>query len=377
MRLGADPRPWLARFAQCGAVAPVPVDPSTPLVRVVTPSPVTITPFVGSGEEWDEFGRRQLGWTAFHRHAWQTVIRETYGLDCPYLAARGADGALRGILPLVRLRSLVFGHYLVSMPYVNYGGPLGDDPAIIALADAADALARRERIQLLELRSPRALPVDLPVSHRKIAVVLPLDGGAEAVFGRFKAKLRSQIRRPSKEQVEIRMGADQVDAFHQVFARHMRDLGTPAQPLAFFRAIARAFGEDAWFAVAWLGGRPIAAGAGFRWEGEFEITWASALREFNRVSANMGVYWALIERAANAGLHRFNFGRCTPGSPTHDFKRQWGAVDEPLWWYSGRVMDRAIPSPDAAKYRLAVRIWQRLPLALANALGPQIVRHIP
>ena len=343
---------------------------------------LSIERFTGTADEWDSFGRRQAGWTAFHRLAWRAVIAGTYGLDCPYLCARGTDsgtdGALRGILPLVRLKSIAFGHYLVSMPYVNYGGPLGDDPAIVALADAADAMAVKDRVRLLELRSARELPIDLPVSHRKITVVLPLDGGAEAVFGRFKAKLRSQVRRPAKEGVEIRMGADQVDAFHEVFARHMRDLGTPAQPLAFFRAIAREFGDDAWFACAWFEGRPIAAGAGFRWEGEFEITWASALREYSRTSANMGLYWALIERAANEGLRRFNFGRCTPESPTHIFKRQWGAVDEPLWWYAGRGMAEArTPSPDSAKFRLAVRVWQRLPLAITNALGSRIVRNIP
>ena len=351
---------------------------STTRVPLVTNSAVTIEPFAGTAEEWDAFGRQQVGWTAFHRLAWRKVIEGTYRLDCPYLCARGARGELRGILPLVRLKSLVFGHYLVSLPYVNYGGPLGDDRAVVALADAADAMAVRDRVKLLELRSARELPVDLPVSHRKITVVLPIEGGAEAVFGRLKAKLRSQVRRPAKEGVEIRMGADQVDAFHEVFAQHMRDLGTPAQGREFFRAIAREFGDDAWFACAWLNGKPIASGAGFRWEGEFEITWASALREYSKTSANMGLYWALIERAANEGLKRFNFGRCTPGSATHTFKRQWGAEDEPLWWYSGRgTADVATPSPDSAKFRLAVRVWQRLPLAVTNALGPRIVCNIP
>ena len=208
--------------------------------------------------------------------------------------------------------------------------------------------------------------------------MLPLEGGSDAVFGRFKAKLRSQIRKPAKEGVEVRFGAEQVDAFYDVFARHMRDLGTPAQSRAFFRAIAHEYGDDVWFAVAWYQGRPVASGAGFRWDGEFENTWASSLREFNRTSANMGLYWAMIERAAKEGLTRFNFGRCTPGSPTHEFKKQWGAVDEPLWWYAGRAsVDAATPSPDSAKFRLAIQLWQKLPLAVTNALGPRIVRHIP
>lgn len=337
-----------------------------------------IAPYEGGAAEWDDFGRRQAGWTAFHRYGWREVVRRSHGLDAPFLAARDASGALRGILPLVRQRSRIFGHFLISMPFVNYGGPLGDDAAIRALAEYADQMAKRDGASLLELRSARELPLELPVSHRKITVVLPLDGGPEAVFGRFKAKLRSQVRRPAKDGVTVKMGADQVDAFYAVFSEHMRDLGTPAQPLGFFREIAQQLGDDAWFAVAWHEGKPIAAGAGLRWEGEFEITWASALRAYNRLSPNMAVYWALIERAASDGLSRFNFGRCTFGSATHKFKLQWGAVDEALWWYSGRNSQVAgTPSPDSAKFRLAVRVWQRMPLAFTRFLGPRIVRNIP
>jgi hypothetical protein len=92
----------------------------------------------------------------------------------------------------------------------------------------------------------------------------------------------------------------------------------------------------------------------------------------------MGLYWAFIERAAKAGLGRFNFGRCTAGGATHAFKLQWGAVDEPLWWYHGTARaEGATPNPDAAGYALAARLWRRLPVPLATALGPRIVRGIP
>lgn len=265
------------------------------------------------------------------------------------------------------------------MPFVSYGGPLGDDAAIQALAAHADALAREGRVDLLELRSARELPIQLPVSHRKITVVLPLaPSDPDAVFKALKAKLRSQVRRPTKEGVEVRFGADQAPHFHAIFSRHMRDLGTPTLPLDWFTGLAETFGDDVWFACAWYKGQPIAGGAGFRWPGEFEITWASSLREHNAISPNMAVYWALIERAAREGLTRFNFGRCTEGSPTHRFKSQWGAIDEPLFWYHGGVRGtEAVPSQSSGKFALATRIWQRLPLSITRALGPRLVRYIP
>lgn len=333
----------------------------------------------GTPEEWDAFGMRQAGWTAFHRHAWRPLLEELYGHECPFLCARDAGGALVGLLPLVRVRSRLFGHFLVSMPFVSYGGPVGSDEAVIALAAFAEQMAREDGARLLELRSARELPLALPVSHKKITVVLPLEGGGKAVFGNLKAKLRSQVRRPQKEGVEVRFGPECVGDFHRVFARHMRDLGTPAQPRAFFEGIARHLGDSAWFGCAYLRGAPIACGAGFAWDGEFEITWASALRAFNHVSPNMGLYWGFIERAADLGLRRFNFGRCTPGSATHRFKAQWGAQDEPLWWYRSALGGAEVgtPSPDSPKFALATRVWQRLPVAVATALGPRIVRYIP
>jgi FemAB-related protein (PEP-CTERM system-associated) len=328
--------------------------------------------------EWDTFVRAQKGWTAFHLAAWKSLIERVFDHECLYLEARDEAGALHGVLPLVRVRSLLFGHYLVSMPFVNYGGPLGSAPAVRALVDHAVVLAADSGVRLLELRSRTALPVDLPVSHRKITVVLDLPADVEGLRKALGAKLRSQIKRPEKEGVTVRFGADQVDPFFEVFARHMRDLGTPTQPRRLFREIAASFGDDAWFGCAWLGSRPVACGAGFRWGNEFEITWASSLREYNRVAPNMLLYWAFLERAVQQGLTLFNFGRCTPGEGTHHFKKQWGSRDEQLWWYqAARDAGTGTPSPDDSAYSWGPRLWKRLPLSVATALGPRLVRGIP
>jgi FemAB-related protein (PEP-CTERM system-associated) len=329
--------------------------------------------------EWDAFVTQAAGGTACHWAGWRDVLERVFGHECQYLAARTAGGTLAGVLPLVRVRSVLFGHYLVSMPYLNYGGPLGTDDAIRLLATRAAALAAADRVKRFEMRSRIALPLDLSVSHRKITVVLDLSGDPDVVFKGFDAKLRSQIRRPAKEGVETRFGRDQVEPFYRVFAQHMRDLGTPVMPRTYFEAIAETFGDEAWFACAWLGKTPVACGAGFRWGDEVEITWASALRAHSRIAPNMALYWAFIERAAREGARVFNFGRCTPGSATHRFKRQWGARDEALWWYgaSRSGADDATPSPTDGAFSWGPRLWRHLPERVATALGPRIVRGIP
>ena len=339
-----------------------------------------VAPYDGPPAEWDAFVRRTDDWTPFQLWGWRQVIERVHGHRCPYLAARDEAGALVGVLPLVRVASLPFGRYFVSMPFVNYGGPLGSAEAVRALVSEATAMAQRDRAKLLELRCRSPQPLELAVSHRKITVLLDVpSGGPGALFGTFPAKLRSQVRRPQKEGVTVRFGADQVEPFFSVFSRHMRDLGTPTQPRAFFEAIAREFGDAVWFACGWLGGHPIACGCGFRWGVEFEMTWASALAEHNRVSANMGLYWAFMERAAAEDCSCFNFGRCTPGGSTHRFKRQWGGRDTPLHWYEWTPNGAAAhtPSPDDGAYSWGPRLWRRLPVGIATALGPRIVRGIP
>jgi FemAB-related protein (PEP-CTERM system-associated) len=339
---------------------------------------VRVSTYDGTAAEWDAFVRAQPGWTHFHLHGWKDVVERVYGHECIYLEAREAAGALEGVLPLVRVRSALFGHYLVSMPFLNYGGPLGTEAAVRALGERAVALARDGGVKLLELRSRVPLPLELPVSHRKVTVVLDLPADAGALWSALGAKLRSQIKRPQKEGVTLRFGASEAEPFFAVFSAHMRDLGTPTQPRALFRAVAERFGEDAWFGCAYYGGRPVACGAGFRWGGEFEMTWASSLAGFNRIAPNMLLYWSFMERAVAEGVTLFNFGRCTPGAGTHRFKRQWGSRDEPLWWYQRAAGGAAAtPSPDDPAYSWGPRLWRRLPLPLATALGPRIVRGIP
>ncbi|HEU4648221.1 MAG TPA: FemAB family XrtA/PEP-CTERM system-associated protein [Gemmatimonadales bacterium] len=341
---------------------------------------LTVAPFRGTPAEWDRFVREQRGWTHFHLHGWRAVMERVFDHECLYLAAHDDAGTLAAVLPLVRVKSVLFGHYLVSMPFLNYGGPLGSPAGVAALAGEARRLADAGDAKLLELRSRVELPLALPVSHRKITVVLDMPAGNDpaALWQALGSKLRSQIKRPQKEGVTVRFGPDQVAPFFSIFSRHMRDLGTPTQPRALFDAIAKQFGESVWFGCAYLGSEAVAGGCAFRWDDEVEMTWASSLTAHKRLAPNMLLYWSFMERAMREGMRTFNFGRCTPGAGTHQFKRQWGSRDEQLWWYQHSPRGvAATPSPEANAYAWGPRAWKRLPVGIATALGPRIVRFIP
>jgi len=344
------------------------------------PMTITVERFTGSPPDWDTFVLAADGATHCHLWGWKSIVERELGHECIYLAARSSDGQLAGVLPIVRVQSRLFGHYLISMPFLNAGGPLGEERAVRQLVDRAVELAEGQRVDLLELRSTKPRPLDLPVSHRKITVVLDLPAQQpRRLWDGLAAKVRNQVRKPLKEGISVRFGRDQLGAFFEVFSRHMRDLGTPTQARGLFEAIADTFpAGDVWFGCAYLGPRAIAAGCGFRWGTAFEMTWASALAAYKTSAANMLLYWAFLERATEAGLQVFDFGRCTPGSRTHRFKRQWGGVDVPLWWYQRVAGQRAAtPSPDDRAFSWGPRLWKRLPLPIANLLGPRVVRLIP
>jgi serine/alanine adding enzyme len=340
---------------------------------------ISIVPFTGAHAEWDGWVADAPGSTFCHLAGWREVMGDVLGHRAEYLTAVDGGGEWRGVLPLVEVRSRILGSYLLSMPFLNYGGPLGTEPVRQRLAEEAAARARTLGVGLLELRSREAVPGGLATSSRKVTVLLPLPATRDELWKEtFKAKLRSQIRRPMKEGMTATFGADLVEPFYGVFTRNMRDLGTPVLPRAFFERIARVFPDTAEFCVVWKDDEPVAAGCGFVWNGEFEITWASALREWNRSAPNMLLYAALMERMVERGVRTFNFGRCTPGGGTHRFKLQWGGVDEPLPWAQWSARGAAgTPSPDRPLFRLATAAWQRLPLAVANRLGPALARSLP
>ena len=327
---------------------------------------------------WDGYLAGTPGSTFCHLVGWREIMTDVMGHECLYAVSKDESGSWRGVLPMVRVKSPLFGHFLVSMPFLNSGGPVGTPEGRAELTAWAEGEAKRSRADLLELRSRLPVPGDLRVSHRKITVHLPLPATSETLFKSFPSKLRSQIRRPQKEGLLSRFGAGERLAFYEVFARTMRSLGTPVLPSRFFDRIATLFADSVEFGVIYRGDEPVAAGCGFVWGGEFELTWAGSLREHSRVAPNMLLYWAFMERIVARHVPVFDFGRCTPGGGTHVFKRQWGGFDVDLpWaqWSSGRAT--GTPSPDRPVFRLATACWQRLPLAVTNRLGPLISTHLP
>ena len=300
----------------------------------------------------------------------------------PYcLEATRADRTC-GMLPLALVSSHLFGRFLVGLPYLNYGGCIADnDDVTNALVDRAVALADELRVRYLELRQ------ETPIVHSGLNEVvstkahmrLALPETPGKLWDRIPGKVRNLVRKGQKHSLEIAWGThDLLRDFYAVFSHNMRDLGTPVYSKKLFRAILDQFPDRAEICVVRSAGTPIGGALLLHGSGVTEVPSASTLREYNSTSANMLMYWDLLERAVQRGQQVFDFGRSSVDSSTYRFKKQWGAEPYPAaWQYFLRVGQANHARPDNPRYGKFIRIWQKLPVWLTRLIGPPIVRGIP
>jgi serine/alanine adding enzyme len=358
------------------AVRSAPMPPSTTEVPAVTVAEAGDR----DAELWNAYLDRSSRATLYHRYEWRHIIARAFGKRSVYLAARGAQREWFGVLPLVHLSSRLFGNFLVSMPYVNYGGIVAESAqAAQALADHAAGLAHDLGCSYIEYRHTDAGVLDLPSTTRKVSMVLPLPAAVDALWAGFKPKLRAQVRRAGKAGAAFEIGgAELLPDFYAVFAENMRDLGTPVYSRRFFEAVFAGVGT-ARVGVVRLEGRPVAAGIVLGHRSTLEIPWAASRRRFNALSPNMLLYGSLLEWAIEQGYTEFDFGRSSRDSGTYRFKQQWGAAERPLVWHYWQRQSGPLPelNPESARYALLVRAWQRLPVAATRLIGPHIVKNLP
>lgn len=330
---------------------------------------------------WDEFVTRQESSQACHLAGWASVIEEGCGQRTYNLLSERSDGGIDGVLPLARVQSLMFGDFLVSLPYLNYGGPCAQSADVsMALVNEAVATARRERVKYLELRLADERSFGLHVKSSKVAMCLPLPENADTLWKSFPSKLRNKIQRPLRDGMVARMGAeDELDSFYHVFAINMRDLGTPVYSKRFFACVLREFRETARICTVYHDNAPVASGLVVGFKETLEVPWASSLRSMNASRPNTLLYWNLLKYACDTGYRVFDFGRSTPDAGTFHFKEQWGARPLPLRWHYWMPNGDPLPelNPANPKYRLSISVWKRLPVALTKLIGPAIVRNIP
>ncbi|WP_085300409.1 FemAB family XrtA/PEP-CTERM system-associated protein [Cognaticolwellia mytili] len=331
---------------------------------------------------WDGYVSNHSSASIYHQSAWKSLIEETFNHKCYYFYAINQHNKICGVLPSVNLKSKLFGNYIVSMPFFNYGGVLADNQDI---ADSLNAHLQQQasdnNVSHVQYREKtERINSTIAVTTDKVNMVLALPESAEALGKLIGSKRRSQIKRPIREGVEHKIGGiELLDDFYAVFCQNMRDLGTPVYGKPFFKNIFKTFSDNASLVVVYWQGKPVSTGFLIRYKDRMEIPWASTLSYANRISVNMYIYWQILSHAIESGCSEFDFGRSTIDAGTYKFKKQWGAEPQQCYWYHWIPEGGELPnlSPSNAKFDLAIKVWKKLPLLVANTLGPFLVKNLP
>lgn len=324
--------------------------------------------------------------TPFHRPAWQSAVERATGQQALYFVAEDTGGMLVGLLPLHLIHSPLFGRALVSAGFGVAGGILSDSvTATRRLAAAAWDYAARHSCPTLELRGG-----DFPAGRHAEGWII--QKGAHANFARalcdddeaellaIPRKQRAEVRKGLKNDLRVETGRDarDVDWHYAVYAESVRNLGTPVFPKALMAETMRGFGDDADILTVLEGDRPVASVLSLYHRGTVMPYWGGGVWAARRLRANDVMYFALMNHARSRGCHSFDFGRSKVDSGAYFFKKNWGFEPEPLA-YAVRTADGAEPrdvNPNSPKYKAKIALWQRLPLPVANRIGPWIAKGL-
>ncbi len=334
-------------------------------------------------DAWDQYVDQHADGTFFHLYGWGRVIANVYGYEPLYIIARRNDKIV-GVLPLLDVRSLLLGRSLISTALTTGGGPIGDDDTVVkSLADAATSLGRERRVKYIELRGDWSADENWLIKSGKYATFqyrMPKDEAEN--FSKIPRRRRAQIRKAKQSADEgvLRMRYDQdPEMFYSLYARALRDHGTPVFPQKFVSELMQVFQDQIEISFVDFQGKPVATLLTFYYKDSLLLYYAGSSVEAKAARANDYHYWSLMRRAVERGCATLDFGRSKVDSGPYQFKTLWGIEPEPLAYQYKLITARDMPdiNPNNPKFYYFTKIWQRLPLSIANGVGPKLAPNFP
>jgi FemAB-related protein (PEP-CTERM system-associated) len=345
----------------------------------MTAAPVSARPFRdGDAEAWERYVLACPDATFFHRLGWREILEEVFRHRTHYLVAE-RNGVLCGVLPLAQVKSRLFGHSLVSLPFAVYGGAVAEcSAAVAALHSASVDLARDLGVTHLELRNRLPREADWPAQDLYVTFRREILPDVEANLLAIPRKQRAMVRKGIERGLVAEIDSG-VERFFALYADNQHRHGTPPHGNRYFEALRRVFGNDCEvLTVLSPQGRPVSGVLSFYWRDEVLPYYAGDLTDARDLAANDFKYWELMRRACERGLKVFDYGRSKKDTGSFDFKKNWGFVPAPLHYEYQLLKCDRVPqnNPANPKYRAMIATWQKLPRPVVNAIGPMLVRSL-
>ena len=340
---------------------------------------LTVRPYQDADKHaWESFVFACPQATFFHRIGWREILETVFRHRSHYLLAlRGPQ--IVGVLPLARVKSVLFGDALVALPFSVYGGAAFTEPqAAAVLHQAAVALGRKLGVQHLELRNRETLEPEWPHQDLYVTFRKNLLPEVEANMLAIPRKQRAVVRKGIQRGLRSEIDAD-TERFFALYADNQHRHGTPPHSSRYFKALRRVFGDDCEvLTVVTPEGKPVSGVLSFYFRDEVLPYYAGDVVEARETSANDFKYWELMRRACERGIKVFDYGRSKLGTGSYDFKKNWGFEPAALHYEYQLFSRDSVPqnNPANPKYRAAIDIWRRLPRRVVNTLGPVLARHL-
>ncbi len=331
----------------------------------------------GSRGAWNAFVEAQPGDHFFHLAEWADVLRSAFRFPTHYLYAE-QDGAIVGVLPLAHVRSWLFGNSLCSTPYCVYGGVLSVLPEATAALEAHGAkLAEKLKVDALELRNTEVTQPEWPTSDLYVTFCKSISADEETNLKAIPRKQRAMVRKGIQAGL-VAEEQDGVGEFFRVFATSVRNLGTPVFPQRYFRLLKERFGQRCSVLTVKDGDTPVSSVMSFHGRDTIFPYYGGGTPRARETKAFDFMYWNLMCRAAARGYTEFDYGRSKLDSGNYSFKKNWGFEPTPLFYQYHLVAASEPPqrNPNNPKLQLLIELWKKLPLPVANALGPVVSRSL-
>ncbi|MEL0587526.1 MAG: FemAB family XrtA/PEP-CTERM system-associated protein [Candidatus Thiodiazotropha sp. (ex. Lucinoma kazani)] len=331
-------------------------------------------------KNWNQYLERHNNACFYQLLEWQTINSTFFGHKI-YCITAEIDNKLVGVLPVVSIKSILFGRILSSMPFVNYGSSCSDSADIDQkLIDAVCKIAIEDKTDYVELRSITPTAVGLKEATDKISLTLTLDENHHNIWDSYKSKHRTNIRRAYKNGITIRCGGEELlNDFYRIISKSWRTLGTPIYSIKYFEQLFMHLREHIKIFVAYKEDIPVAAALNGYYKNTVEGMWLGIDQSYRTLQPSYVLYWEMIKHACESGYTNFHLGRSSVDSGGESFKRKWNADTKQLYWqyYLNRAKDMPNLNPSNPKYKYFINMWSRMPLKATQLLGPLISKYIP
>lgn len=331
-------------------------------------------------QSWDVYVHNHQEGTIFHTMAWRAAIIRAFGHPSYYYLAEDSGQNIKGILPIIQLKSRLFGNILSSVPFATYGGPLADDDQTFTLLmEQAKQITAELNCDYLDLKFQHPKTTGLPGTSLYWTFIRELTPDHDANMKAIPRKQRAMVRKGISAGLQARYSSDFLPDFYALYAENVQRMGTPVYSRQWFTTLLEVFGDSAELMVIEHEGRIVSGVLSFYYKDTVLPYYAASCMEERKYAPNDFQYWELMRHAVDRGCAFFDYGRSKTDTGPFHFKKHWGFVPTPLHYqyYLHNLKEKPEINPTNPKYRLKIEAWKRLPGCVARWLGPNIVKYIP